>query len=189
MAVKLGLLATAKYGFSAHLRTVEQDLKEKKAQTAGLARLQKWCGVRDRTEQEARVKMQEVLAKMADPPSSSHAQDWEEDWVKALWADGFLDDARCAESYTRVHFEHKRWGPLKIKAGLRARGISSAVAEKALRTVPEAEWQDAANELIRRRATELEANRDRVLRWLLQRGFTQSMVWTALDSLESDGES
>jgi len=179
----------AKYGHSADLRLVEQELKEKKAQTAGLARLQKWCGVRDRTEQEARTKIKEVLSKMSEPPAPSKGLDWEEDWVESLLQDGFLDDARCAESYTRVHLEYKRWGPLKIKAGLRARGVSSAVAEAALRTVPTGQWQDAANELARRRVAELEANRDRVIRWLLQRGFTQSTVWTALDGLESDSES
>ena len=168
---------------------MEQDLKEKKAQTAGLARLQKWCGVRDRTEQEARTKIKEVLSKMSEPPAPSKALDWEEDWVESLLKEGFLDDARCAESYTRVHLEHKRWGPLKIKAGLRARGVSSAVAEGALRTVPAGQWQDAADDLARRRAVELEANRDRVIRWLLQRGFPQPMVWTALDGLESDSES
>ena len=168
---------------------MEQDLKEKKAQTAGLARLQKWCGVRDRTEQEARSKIKEILSRMSEPPAPSTALGWEEDWVESLLGEGYLDDARCAESYTRVHLEHKRWGPLKIKAGLRARGVSSAVAEGALRTVPTGQWQDAADELARRRVAELEANRDRVIRWLLQRGFTQSMVWTALDGLESDSES
>ena len=172
-----------------HLRTVEQELKEKKVQMAGLARLQKWCGVRDRTQQEVLVKMEEILAKLSERPSSSNAEAWREAWLASLVSEGFVDDARCAESYTRVHVEHKLWGPLKIKAGLRARGISSTDAEKALRAVPAGRWQEAANELVRRRATELEANRDRVIRWLLQRGFPQSMVWAALDSLKFDGES
>ena len=30
---------------------------------------------------------------------------------------------------------------------------------------------------------ELEKHRDRVVRWLMQRGFPQRMVWTALDDL------
>ena len=178
----------AKYGHSADLRLVEQELKEKKAQTAGLARIQKWCWVRDRTEQETRVKVREVISKLKEPPPATTAIQWEEDWIDSLQSEGYLDDARCAESYTRVHLEHKRWGPLKIKAGLRARGVSSAVAEAALRTVPTHQWQDAADELALRRVAELEANRDRVIRWLLQRGFPQSMVWTALDGLESDSE-
>ena len=125
---------------------------------------------------------------MSEPPAPSTALDWEEDWVESLCGEGYVDDARCAESYTRVHLDHKRWGPLKIKAGLRARGVSSSVAEAALRTVPTHQWQDAADELALRRVAELEANRDRVIRWLLQRGFPQSMVWTALDGLESDSE-
>ena len=43
---------------------MEQELKEKKAQTAVLARLQKWCGIRDRSEREARLKADELMAKI-----------------------------------------------------------------------------------------------------------------------------
>ncbi|MGB1099657.1 MAG: regulatory protein RecX [Flavobacteriales bacterium] len=160
---------------------MEQDLKEKKAQTAGLARLQKWCGLRDRTEREVREKMREVMAKMATPPSASRAEVWSEDWMAALREDHYVDDARCAESYTRVHHEHKSWGPLKIKAGLASRGVSGSVADRAIHAIPEDQWQASANRLLARREDELETRQDRVIRWLMQRGFPQRMVWMALD--------
>ena len=160
---------------------MEQDLKEKKAQTAGLARLQKWCGLRDRTEREVREKMREVIGKMPTPPSASRAEVWSEDWMLALREDHYVDDARCAESYTRVHHEHKSWGPLKIKAGLASRGVNGSVADRAIQAIPEEQWQASANRLLARREDELEAHQDRVIRWLMQRGFPQRMVWTALD--------
>ena len=160
---------------------MEQDLKEKKAQTAGLARLQKWCGLRDRTEREVQEKMREVMAKMATPPSASQAELWSEGWMKALREDHYVDDARCAESYTRVHHEHKAWGPLKIKAGLASRGVSGGVVDRAIQAIPEEQWQASANRLLARRQDELEARQDRVIRWLMQRGFPQRMVWTALE--------
>ena len=165
---------------------MEQDLKEKKAQTVGLARLQKWCGLRDRTEREAAQKMREVIQKMPEPPSPATAAAWEADWMAWLLDQGYLDDARCAESYTRVHLEHKKWGPLKIKAGLAARGVSGTVSTAAIQAVPESDWQSAADVLVRRRQHELEDHQDRVVRWLMQRGFPQRMVWTALDGLSSD---
>lgn len=160
---------------------MEQDLKEKKAQTAGLARLQKWCGLRDRTEREVWEKMRDVLAKMATPPSASQAAAWSESWMTALREDNYVDDARCAESYTRVHHEHKSWGPLKIKAGLASRGVNGSMADRAIQAIPEEQWQASANRLLARREDELEADQDRVIRWLMQRGFPQRMVWTALD--------
>ena len=160
---------------------MEQDLKEKKAQTAGLARLQKWCGLRDRTEREVQEKMREVLGKMATPPTAVQAETWTEGWMTALKEDRYVDDARCAESYTRVHHEHKSWGPLKIKAGLASRGVNGSVSDRAIQAIPEDQWQASANRLLARRVDELEAHQDRVIRWLMQRGFPQRMVWTALD--------
>lgn len=166
-----------------HLRTVEQDLKEKKAQIAGLARVQKWCGLRDRTERELREKMREVMDNMAVQLTPEKAEDLAEEWMTILKEAKYVDDARCAESYTRVHHEHKRWGPLKIRAGLASRGIQGTLADQAIQTISEAQWQASANSLIAKRAMELEKHRDRVVRWLMQRGFPQRMVWTALDDL------
>ena len=165
---------------------MEQELKEKKAQTAVLARLQKWCGIRDRSEREARLKADEWMAKIPALASQDVRVDAEEAMLAALKEDGFLDDTRCAGSYARVHHEHKGWGPLKVKAGLMSRGISGHVADGAIRDIPEDAWQEKAELLLCRRQSELEGHRDRVVRWLMQRGFPQHMVWSALDRVESE---
>ena len=80
-----------------------------------------------------------------------------------------------------MHHEHKSWGPLKIKAGLASRGVSGSVADRAIHAIPEDQWQASANRLLARREDELETRQDRVIRWLMQRGFPQRMVWTAFD--------
>ena len=54
-------------------------------------------------------------------------------------------------------------------------------ADRAIQAIPEDQWQASANRLLARREDELEANQNRVIRWLMQRGFPQRMVWTALD--------
>ena len=182
----MGLLETAKYGFSAHLRRVEQDLKEKRAAAAALARVQKWCALRDRTMHETHVKLREVASAVEALSESGSKENWVEECAASLAREGYVDDTRCAESYTRTHLEHKSWGPLKIKAGLASRGVSGAVADRAIAEVPQGQWQDAVDRLVQRRASEVQDHRDRVIRWLLQRGFPQRMVWTSLDSLSSD---
>ena len=165
---------------------MEQELKEKKAQTAVLARLQKWCGIRDRSEREARLKAAEWMAKMAPDATQPQRENIQEAMMATLKKEGHVDDARCAESYARVHHEHKGWGPLKVKAGLMARGIAGHVADAAIRAIAEDDWQTKAEHLLRRRRSELRSHRDRVVRWLMQRGFPQHMVWSVVDRVESE---
>ena len=166
-----------------HLRTVEQDLDDKQSQFAGLARVQKWCGLRDRTEREIREKIGEVMDNMTVQLTPVKAEDLAEEWMTILKEAKYVDDARCAESYTRVHHEHKGWGPLKIRAALVSRGIHGTLADQAIKIISDAQWQVSASRLLAKRAMELYENRDRVVRWLMQRGFPQRMVWTALDDL------
>ncbi|MEE2919202.1 MAG: regulatory protein RecX [Bacteroidota bacterium] len=165
---------------------MQTELKEKKAQTAMLARLQKWCGLRDRSEREARFKADELMVKMAPWLPQQRREAIVEMTMATLKQGAFLDDTRCAESYTHAHFEHKGWGPLKVKAGLIARGISGRAADEAIRVILDDAWQDKAELLLRRRQSELQDHRDRLVRWLMQRGFPQHMVWSVLDRVESE---
>jgi regulatory protein len=149
-----------------------------------VARLQKWCSLRDRSRQEAQAKLQSMLTEnLAHEGSSGPGLDWVEEVLKGLERSGFLDDRRCAESYVRAHHVHKHWGPLKIREGLKSRGIPRVVAEAALSEVTAREWVESAAALLRRREVEWTTHRERTLRWLLSRGFPSSVVWQAVDEV------
>ena len=164
-----------------HLPCVESELKEPKPPAAVLERMRAWCGMRDRSEREAEEKLKGLLAKMEPLPAATLRAQWACDWMDVLVQEGSLDDARCADSYVRVHLEHKSWGPLKIKAGLSARGVARIHIDRALAQFDEDRWQREADALVARRADELATRRPRVVRWLLGRGFPQRMVLNALD--------
>ena len=115
-----------------HLPCVESELKEPKPSAAVLERMRAWCGMRDRSEREAEEKLKGLLAKMEPLPAATLRAQWVCDWMDLLVEEGSLDDARCADSYVRVHLEHKSWGPLKIKAGLSARGVARIHIDRAL---------------------------------------------------------
>ena len=126
------------------------------------------------------------MVKMSPRLKGSSLESLEESCIAQLHEDGFLDERRCAESYTRIHLVQKGWGPLKIKAGLMARGVSSAMADQTISEIPNEQWLGKAVDLAQRRRDELSSHRDRVIRWLLQRGFPQHVVWAALEAVDID---
>ncbi|MDA0728947.1 MAG: regulatory protein RecX [Bacteroidetes bacterium] len=149
-----------------------------------VARMQKWCSLRDRSRQEAQAKLESMLSENAEIGGTNRSKaDWVEEVLIGLERSDFLDDRRCAESYVRAHHVQKRWGPLKIREGLRSRGISQSLSEAALSEVPTTEWLESAVELLRRRQPELTTHRERTLRWLLSRGFPSSVVWQAVEEV------
>ena len=81
----------------------------------------------------------------------------------------FLSNERFLTSYVGTHAEHKSWGPRKIAHGLRAR-FSGSAADAAVAAHPQSSFK-AALALVERRRAELPAKRERVIRFLVSRGF------------------
>ena len=103
-----------------------------------------------------------------------------EQLVALLVEEDYLSEERFAESFVRARAEHKAWGPAKIRAGLRAKGVDSAAIERAMSAQREAVFDEGLERLVARRARELPEGRDRVVRWLLGRGFGLSEIFAAL---------
>lgn len=91
---------------------------------------------------------------------------------------GLQSDARFAEAYARARFE-RGYGPLSIRAGLRERGVSEALASAILATFDEL-WMTRLAELAGRRFGDAPAadvrERARRSRFLQQRGYTPAQV-------------
>ena len=169
--------------------TNSAELPQRPEAKALVARLQKWCGLRDRSVREANDKLDAWLGASDAWAGSPEATDgWRRAVMDGLVAQGFLDDERCAASYARVHHEHKSWGPLKIRAGLRARGVSPSAIDAALAAIDDEAWQASCTALARRRQREALTHRDRTLRWLASRGFPSYMAFEACDAVSLDAE-
>lgn len=100
----------------------------------------------------------------------------------ALVAEGALSDRRFAETYTRSRFE-RGFGPLRIQAELRERGVGDAQADEAL-AVYEAQWATAARQQrVKRFGDTVPADFNQRLkqqRFLQQRGFSREQIRAAL---------
>jgi regulatory protein len=94
-----------------------------------------------------------------------------------------LSDERFVESYVRVSMQ-KQQGPLRIRAGLRARGLPDSLVYRELER-HSGEWTGLATDWLQRQhAAPLDfEGRGKYYRRLLNRGFNHEQAMAALDSL------
>mgnify|MGYP000668584458 CR=1 FL=1 len=103
--------------------------------------------------------------------------------VDQLAEQGLQSDARFAESYARSRV-HKGFGPLRIKAELRQRGVSDCCFEMAVEDIA-GSWQELLQQVYEKKYTGGEPISQKEWlkrsRFLQQRGFSHEMVRALLN--------
>ena len=98
--------------------------------------------------------------------------------VMQLVEQGLLSDQRFAEVYVRSRFE-RGYGPLRIRAELRERGISGDLTEQMLAGLSRRWVESAGRQRSKRFGHQLPADyrqRTKQMRFLQQRGFTSDQI-------------
>ena len=90
-----------------------------------------------------------------------------------LYAEGFLDDTRFCKAYVHEKVAYQRWGRLKIEAGLQALQLPSSAIREAMEEIDEEQYKDNLRALVEQRPDDAP---DKLLRFLLQRGFTYEEI-------------
>ena len=105
--------------------------------------------------------------------------------VSVLVDENLVSDQRFTEMYVRMRIR-RLFGPLKIRAELRGRGVADYLVDEAIPKDEEA-WFGAAKQWAKKTFRgELDyAARAKIYRSLMNRGFTNEQANVALDSLNS----
>ena len=90
-----------------------------------------------------------------------------------LYEDDFLNDARFCHAYVHDKVEYQSWGRLKIQAGLRALQLPESDIRDALGAINQETYNAHLQALIASRQSD---SPDKLLRFLLQRGFTYEEI-------------
>lgn len=144
---------------------------------AWLDGLRKWCSSQERCTHDVRERLRR-----------KGADDATVDAVQAqLEAEGFLSEQRFAEAFIRARALHKGWGPAKIRAGLKAKRVPDAAIDAGFAALEGQVFDASLAELVQRRVNELPEGRDRLIRWLLSRGFSLGSILTELEAFERGG--
>ena len=103
----------------------------------------------------------------------------------------FIDDSRFAAAYVRDRSRFGGWGTYKIRAGLKAKGVSEEVIKEALAQLTE---DNSAEQLLRqveRKAPKVKAANDyelktKLIRFALSRGFEYDTVLAVVEQFMKD---
>ena len=104
------------------------------------------------------------------------------DLLEALAEENLLSDERFTESFVRMAMQ-KHQGPLKVRAGLRAKGVADSLISRELDRHA-GEWTDLAGAWLERQhpgPLDFDA-RKKFYRRLLSRGFSHDQAMDALNS-------
>lgn len=137
-----------------------------------LKKLYAYCAYQDRCRQEIEAKLDGLEV---DP------DEWQ-NWLVHLEAERFWDEERFVKSFVRGKFYHKSWGPIKIRQELRKRRIPEGMITRIIsREISQEELQAGLSKLIGRKWREYrETNRDKLIRFLLQKGYSWNDFRTLL---------
>lgn len=131
------------------------------------AKILKYCAFRDRSVLEVRRKMAEL--KLSEQES--------EQMMQELLEDGFVDDARFAESFVRGKMTYNRWGRVKIRAELLQRGVSSSIIAEQLNNLDNDLYERNLQYLISRWHRENPgADKAKLYRHLMSKGYTYDEI-------------
>jgi len=89
-----------------------------------LAKLEAYCAYQERCHAEVRTKLSQYVLE----------SDEAEQILTTLIQNGFLNESRFVEAFVRGKARLKQWGPIKIKAALRAKNIPEKLIDSALQS-------------------------------------------------------
>jgi regulatory protein len=126
-----------------------------------LNKMRKWCSIRERCVYDVRAKL--LKAEISETESQQV--------IARLIEEDFMSENRFLESYIRTHIEFKGWGPHKVASGLKIKGFDSSTAWNAVNSWNQKDFEHALGRLLNRKADEWHENRERVIRFLISRGY------------------
>lgn len=141
-----------------------------------LAKIQDWCAYQERSQQEVRDKLYDYGLRTDDI----------ELLISQLISDNFINEERFARAYAGGKFRIKKWGRIKIKAGLKAKRVSDHCIRKGMEEIPEKEYRNTLQKLLDEKSKLLnEKNKIRrkykLLRYAASKGYEQQLVMELLN--------
>ncbi|MDE5544376.1 MAG: RecX family transcriptional regulator [Bacteroidales bacterium] len=133
-------------------------------------KLMRYCAYQERSESEVRLKLRTLGAPAALGESV----------LKKLREENFVNEERFARAYVRGKFRINAWGRLKIRNGLRAKGVDEKLISRALsEEIDEKQYQEAMRKVVAGKG----------LKTAFSRGFEVNRNFgNAISSLYSSGE-
>lgn len=103
-----------------------------------------------------------------------------EKMMEYLKANGYLDDARYARAYASDKVRFSGWGRMKVRMGLRSKGLPDSDIAHALESISPADYREALMKAMAAKARGLDLtdvkHRQKLYRHMASRGFESQLI-------------
>lgn len=105
--------------------------------------------------------------------------------IDQLYDEKYIDEQRFARAYARDKMRYNQWGRQKIDQGLRLLHISGPSRRLALDELPEQEYIEILQHILKSKARQVKADNDyerngKLIRFALGRGFEMNLIYQNL---------
>jgi regulatory protein len=143
-----------------------------------LPKLKHYCAYQERSHSEVKEKLYSLGV-------------WKKDHdaiIATLIEENYLNEERFAIAYAGGKFRMKQWGRVKIKYELKQRQVSDYSIKKALKQIPEEDYNRVLNKLAADKYALLKGEqhltrKKKTMDFLLQRGFEPELIRQAVESI------
>ncbi|MDE6650264.1 MAG: RecX family transcriptional regulator [Muribaculaceae bacterium] len=107
--------------------------------------------------------------------------------IEYLTVNKYIDDARYARAYAVDKVRFSGWGRMKVRMGLRAKGLSDSVIAQALDYIPDMDYSKTLQKVLIAKSRNLDLteikDRQKLYRHLASRGFESQLIISAMRNL------
>jgi regulatory protein len=140
-----------------------------------LAKAESFCVYQERSQKEVRYKLVEWGMR----------GDELEEIITELIINNFLNEERFAKSYASGKFNIKHWGRVKIKQGLKLKGVPDKILQKAIYSIDDDDYLLTIEKLAVKKAESLGENdpfkrKNKLMSYLQAKGFETDLILLVL---------
>jgi|TARA_B100001094_G_C17625000_1_gene527653 regulatory protein len=137
--------------------------------------IKKYCTYQDRCQSE--VKMRLINMGLPEPSIS--------EIISILISEGYLSEERFSRSFSRGKYKIKKWGRLKIKKHLVAKGISNRCVEIGISEIDENDYFQTLSDLISKyNHRNGSKNKYQLVKYFSSKGFEKDLIFQILGENE-----
>ncbi|MDE7408453.1 MAG: recombination regulator RecX [Muribaculaceae bacterium] len=112
--------------------------------------------------------------------------------IQYLQQNRYLDDSRYARAYAVDKVRFSGWGRMKVRMGLRAKGMTDSIIVQALNYIPDAEYKETLRKVLIAKSRNLDLadvkDRQKLYRHMASRGFESQLIISTIRERMSERE-
>lgn len=140
-----------------------------------LVKAEHFCAYQERSQKEVRYKLVEWGMR----------GDELEEIISELILNNFLNEERFAKSYASGKFNIKHWGRVKIKQGLKLKGVPDKILQKAIYSIDDDDYLQTLEKLTIKKMGSLNENdpfkrKNKLMSYLQAKGFETDLILLVL---------